>query len=57
MVLCKSRSSALFLLSLVFLELILVSYYVPQVEASKKRIMRKLRKIKVCAHAPSLTPT
>lgn len=57
MVLCKSRSSALFLLSLVFLELILVSYYVPQVEASKKRIMRKLRKIKVCAHAPSLTLT
>lgn len=45
MALIKSRSAAL-LLAIVVLELVLVSYYVPQVEASKKKLMRKLKKIK-----------
>lgn len=45
MALLKNRSAVL-LLTLVVLELVLVSYYIPQAEASKKKLMRKLKKIK-----------
>lgn len=42
----SSKTTAMFILSLVILELILVSYYVPQAEASKKKMMKKLKKLK-----------
>ena len=44
--LMSKRTSAWFLLTIVFLELALVSYYVPQVEASKRKMMKKLKKLK-----------
>ena len=44
--LVSKKSSAWFLLALVCLELVLVSYYVPQAEASKRKMMKKLKKLK-----------
>lgn len=44
--LISKKSSAWFLLAIIFLELALVSYYVPQVEASKRKMMKKLKKLK-----------
>lgn len=40
------KTSAWFLLAIVCLELALVSYYVPQAEASKRKMMKKLKKLK-----------
>jgi exonuclease III len=42
----SKKTSAMLLLALVCLELVLVSVYVPQAEASKRKMMKKLKKLK-----------
>lgn len=42
----SKKSTTFFILAIVVLELVLVSYYVPQVECSKRKMMKKLKKLK-----------